>query len=126
MRIRDWSSDVCSSDLGHRGAEQPAAQDPGRVEAAGRRARITRRQLGHEREGAAMGDLRTDRCTFAMHGVGQRAQMRHAFAIQIGRANVTPVTKAHLVCRLLLEKKNKRNSNTNTKQKKEEKKKKNT
>src|SRR3546814_3958566 len=29
-----------------------------------------------------MGDLRTDRCTFAMHGVGQRAQMRHAFAIQ--------------------------------------------
>src|SRR3546814_4990884 len=107
LRISDWSSDVCSSDLllgaaavciatlvvhrrqelaeqiavphvnldrietgfarqfcagdkladhgphlglGHRGAEQPAAQDPGRVEAAGRRARITRRQLGHKSE----------------------------------------------------------------------------
>src|SRR3546814_3203779 len=50
------------------------------------------------------GISRQDQDAFAL-----RSQQRAAAAQEIGRAHVcTPVTNAHLVCRLLLEKKNKR------------------
>src|SRR3546814_2761823 len=48
-------------------------------------------------------------CLIYTSGTGgaPRGVMQHHGAIQIGRAHVrTPVTNAHLVCRLLLEKKN--------------------
>src|SRR3546814_1782568 len=39
MRISDWSSDVCSSDLGHTAAA-PAARNPGRLSRSGPVARV--------------------------------------------------------------------------------------
>src|SRR3546814_5501054 len=107
MRISDWSSDVCSSDLG--------------VSAA-----FTITNL------VIVGNWDSNNTVFTMHTlpVGQppdcgaqfRSVPRHALVPfpfrslsrfitspgksvrQIGRAHVcTPVTNAHLVCRLLLE-----------------------
>src|SRR3546814_2468226 len=47
---------------------------------------------------------------------GRRARdLQHPRRLQIGRAHVrTPVTNAHLVCRLLLEKKKKNSTRDNT------------
>src|SRR3546814_5761533 len=126
MRISDWSSDVCSSDL------------------------LLREQLGQERRlGARQEDLRSadllahveddgahpvvapvmlarQHLVLAQHRLGAAQvdddvaelvaldQTVDDLADQIGRAHVwTPVTNAHLVCRLLLEKKKK----TKTKEK---------
>src|SRR3546814_2555149 len=98
MRISDWSSDVCSSDL-QSGLEQKVLQialhmlpdatniDP--VAAIGK-------NVAHplvSRHQAAL--LVTDDSV-------QRLGQRYC-ATEIGRAHVwTPVTNAHLVCRLLL------------------------
>src|SRR3546814_9797588 len=133
MRISDWSSDVCSSDL------QPSCQPPGDLrhgKAGGERHDLEGRDPArHERIG--IGDLghlvggpaREDDAADARiapprnqeHAVVEpgpkpsdmRLQLRvHRVerGNKIGRAHVcTPVTNAHLVCRLLLEKK------TNTK-----------
>src|SRR3546814_6765759 len=96
MRISDWSSDVCSSDLsfGHGGH---------------------RVHVQCTRQSKLEGDLvayslvlgrATDKDN-AIHVLGAKLRLGHGFTHrQIGRAHVcTPVTNAHLVCRLLLEKK---------------------
>src|SRR3546814_10390143 len=98
MRISDWSSDVCSSDLlvqsrvcslpGCFRAEPVSDQimPPGCYGADGKEA---------DRRSALTSDRQTD--VFPALGTD----------MQIGRAPVcTPVTNAHLLCRLLLEKKN--------------------
>src|SRR3546814_9475297 len=94
MRISDWSSDVCSSDLRDFGAA-------GRGVKFGTRDGVERPRL-HQIEPelgigpAFVANRREDGAiAFSLTGVEQ-----------IGRAHVwTPVTNAHLVCRLLLEKK---------------------
>src|SRR3546814_4915051 len=75
MRISDWSSDVCSSDL------------------------LRRR--------AAEATLRTDHQRgWPVAAARYRRSVCPLPRAEIGRAHVlTPVTNAHLVCRLLLEKK---------------------
>src|SRR3546814_10658062 len=95
MRISDWSSDVCSSDLfpvaqiiveGGRGDRRVAHRDADLIE---RHNDIARR--------IDAGDAR------ALLGIDDDATI--VAQIEIGRAHVCPVTTAHLVCRLLLEKK---------------------
>src|SRR3546814_4287358 len=101
MRISDWSSDVCSSDL------VVGAVDLDRADvAAGVFQLATLHQPGwvevvaprHERPAADAG-------ADAVDGL-RRLRRGKQIVSQIGRAHVrTPVTNAHLVCRLLLEKK---------------------
>src|SRR3546814_6700003 len=102
MRISDWSSDVCSSDLAavglllldeHRGRAADLA-----VEEAGKRPFAGRPQAGGTRLAQRHGELRHP---------GRRRALARRIGKEIGRAHVcTPVANAHLVCRLLLEKKN--------------------
>src|SRR3546814_7556172 len=96
MRISDWSSDVCSSDL----LDALPCQQCRDLAIA-------------ERRGAVLGiddaaDHRPDRRagTFLSPPGNLRWEECLQF-IEIGRAHVcTPVTNAHLVCRLLLETQN--------------------
>src|SRR3546814_4779656 len=78
MRISDWSSDVCSSDL-----KEIVVHPPVRARA------------GRAGKGLILRNL-----------IGMMDFTMVDAAREIGRAHVrTPVTNAHLVCRLLLEKK---------------------
>src|SRR3546814_6901853 len=106
MRISDWSSDVCSSDLGllsdssvflgrkrwrylrHDGPEHVMAFAPTR---SGMRPHSRRGETHRHR---SIGALRTHQ--------GDRKSTR-----------LNPVTNAHLVCRLLLEKKKLKNETCN-------------
>src|SRR3546814_5221111 len=122
MRISDWSSDVCSSDLA---GDDCYSLDFRQVEIGnGQRQRlIDALEIGTQRLGdddrllvnlldhimavIALGnqlaiDARLGDCAFDPL-VGLVVNLY----LEIGRAHVrTPVTIAHLVCRLLLEKKN--------------------
>src|SRR3546814_5526526 len=83
MRISDWSSDVCSSDLLAAGQLHPVA--------------AVAREAHDDRFGRWMGV-----CLFGRHLMDGGGHV----TFQIGRAHdCTPVTNAHLVCCLLLEKK---------------------
>src|SRR3546814_8761112 len=120
MRISDWSSDVCSSDLqdcGHgsirrRVRSLPLAQVPAPA-AIGHAARRAEPRSGSE--GVAVPMHRNILsasllAALALAGCGERnaaradpASASGAAAGAIGRAHVsTPVTNAHRVCRLLL------------------------
>src|SRR3546814_10764500 len=93
MRISDWSSDVCSSDLADAGGRQ--SLEPAYRGAAVRRG--ARRSCREDDQPGArrwhLGDLRS------LHRFVARLS-------ELGSAQVcTPDTNAHLVCRLLLEKK---------------------
>src|SRR3546814_10776841 len=89
MRISDWSSDVCSSDLAGR---------PG-----GRRARHQRPRGPDQRRSRRADPV--GQCLGCVDRGNHRGQELYQ---EIGRAHVrTPVTNAHLVCSLLLEKKKK-------------------
>src|SRR3546814_8474310 len=126
MRISDWSSDVCASDLlgdSDRFARlqllqaryddsitslQPAAHNPvaSLQLAQFYFARLCDIFLPYHHDRAA---LRSHRHRSLRHeetaGFHARVNLR-ANELEIGRAHVcTPVTNAHLVCRLLLEKK---------------------
>src|SRR3546814_10812399 len=112
MRISDWSSDVCSSDLvryAATGSVEPAKQ--GRPRGSGK--------LGPYRQ--AIVDKVKAKPDITMPDLAVWLEARHGVSVdpsnlskflgkegfKIGRAHVwTPVTNAHLVCRLLLEKKN--------------------
>src|SRR3546814_5593853 len=122
MRISDWSSDVCSSDLratrprsapttapgteDTRDEAQPrspavllaAHEDPGllpRSRALAGRHRLPGRDGVQQAPRTA--HRRLDRARGGNRGLGQGGRA------EIGRAPVwTPVTNAHLVCRLLL------------------------
>src|SRR3546814_6725011 len=129
MRISDWSSDVCSSDLRNNGTRHETAFTVS-IEAregvttgisAGDRARTIAVAIdagrgkddivtpGHvfplvARDGGVL--VRTGH-TEAAVDVARLAGLNPSGVIceKIGRAHVcTPVTNAHLVCRLLLEK----------------------
>src|SRR3546814_2362535 len=125
MRISDWSSDVCSSDL-----PVIIGFELRPVFACGEAFRRLSRTAGHGQsfalpvytvtsaESPAISDLmgfpsiaiRTGtRCvTLTQFPVAFWAGSTENSAPEIGRAHVcTPVTNAQLVCRLLLEKKNK-------------------
>src|SRR3546814_4994483 len=121
MRISDWSSDVCSSDLRRRSAEArhvrvlsrlrraDAARDPVQrhllAEAEGPSPVLRLRHAGrpqwpgHELQVPRSGDA-VAQAPDLHPGLERGGRWR----AQIGRANVcTPVTNAHPVCRLLLE-----------------------
>src|SRR3546814_4588963 len=99
MRISDWSSDVCSSDL----ILAQRADLDAQIAALDRLAlaqRVDDRRRLFRRDGEADADI----------AAGGREDLAvdadHIAAHAIGRAHVgTPVTNAHLVCRRLLEKK---------------------
>src|SRR3546814_8088460 len=107
MRISDWSSDVCSSDL----------SSPDTVVGDVRSSTSFRRPTGSricastsiERSIDAIDSRRvisSSSLTFAPSGTPSETKTR--CERKIGRAHVcTPVTNAHIVCRLLLEKKKK-------------------
>src|SRR3546814_4248520 len=119
MRISDWSSDVCSSDLLHRHVSRAL------LERQVARPRVAR--IGEE---GALVDIevevdRIERDDPRQDGLVRRDEIADGDEVavdaaadrrpdlgvleEIGRAHVwTPVTNAHLVCRLLLEKKNKK------------------
>src|SRR3546814_10166178 len=113
MRISDWSSDVCSSDL-LAGLPPPPAPNPMSHEQHARErdailARGERIFLGARRSEFAV-ELRGGVLRGIGLGIGARFGVDRGAAArvgQIGRAHVcTPVTNAHLVCRLMLEKTN--------------------
>src|SRR3546814_7122960 len=109
MRISDWSSDVCSSDLDLRGlgvehqviiVEMRAGDMP--VEILG--LEIERERIGEDavqRFGDCLGGVGLE--------IGRRLQRRDRKSTRLN-----PVTNAHLVCRLLLENKKKKRRNNNT------------
>src|SRR3546814_7995515 len=108
MRISDWSSDVCSSDLLE---SQPASRvqggfcavpwRPPRRSASRLRLRL---QRGGRKDSWPAG--RGERGPAWRPHRRRRPFEHHLARDQIGRAHVcTPVTNEQLVCRLLLEKK---------------------
>src|SRR3546814_7763679 len=111
MRISDWSSDVCSSDLRdeQKGQVRPRSDmssdeqcktGKGRGEKADSAAREARFGRAMQSKAQRLEQRRCEPCS-ADRGGGEHDK--------IGRAHVcTPVTNAHLVCRLLLEKKKKK------------------
>src|SRR3546814_3627664 len=104
MRISDWSSDVCSSDLGQRGMPEPTTQftqhlpgeagggGTGRTGAgvpAGQRGMPEPTTQFTQHCGSGCG------CDIVVGAIGMAGGRS-----EIGRAHVcTPVTNAHLVCR---------------------------
>src|SRR3546814_1122996 len=95
LRISDWSSDVCSSDLlqEHRQRDRGFVVEQ-RAQCIFAGAELDARDIGEPRD-------------FAV-GAGLDDDVAELLFGQIGRAHVcTPVTNAHLVCRLLLDKKHK-------------------
>src|SRR3546814_8669058 len=125
MRISDWSSDVCSSDLMDALAEAFAEQewgsddaealvdraierfkaDPAASELAGQRDLIARCFSASSVEAilAALDEAGDDWAAKVAAIVRKQSptSLKVTFAQQIGRAHVcTPVTNAHLVCRI--------------------------
>src|SRR3546814_6428520 len=115
MRISDWSSDVCSSDLDDGGrAEHYDRAEHLRADAGLQRPEREEQSRQRGAGGGGGGELRQAGGADLQYvaGVdgeeGGRAgeQHREEIECELGRANgCTPVTTAHLVLRLLLEKK---------------------
>src|SRR3546814_7736973 len=92
MRISDWSSDVCSSDLLR----------------SKRDVAIFGKKLVERRSLEAFAIARPKSGVGGQNPDAARRKQGLSTEPEIGRAHVgTPVTNAHLVCRLLLEKNNK-------------------
>src|SRR3546814_4489814 len=115
MRISDWSSDVCSSDLPYpdRVADLflAIAERSSNCEIVASIAAIgDRLQLSRHFDAMILADVEAEyrRIEAAVADAEPQAQIRNLLLgyherREIGRANVrTPVTNAHLVCRLLL------------------------
>src|SRR3546814_7640504 len=121
MRISDWSSDVCSADLiilvgdvkqlgsVEAGAAFAQLQSAG-META-KLAEIVRQTNAATKEAVLAsieGDAKKALAALDRSGGQIIENADRSTRFEIGRAHVlTPVTNAHLVCRLLLEKKNK-------------------
>src|SRR3546814_8648180 len=101
MRISDWSSDVCSSDLENSGTASSLLVGSECI----KRFEITGvDEQGQRLDADATGKL-VDRHRRGLVEDARKQRVMTAL-LKIGRAHVcTPVTNAHLVCRLLLEKK---------------------
>src|SRR3546814_2396527 len=112
MRISDWSSDVCASD---RGPSETAPMKVHAVLQTGEAATIGT-GLAVELDGASIGqdqprpgeqDAGLPGANLSVIVTDQPRALRDQ-QDEIGRAHVcTPVTNAHLVCRLMLAKKKK-------------------
>src|SRR3546814_7098078 len=107
MRISDWSSDVCSSDLI---GDSEHGASPGPQVRLIRVSNISSTAWTRRAEALyafwKMVMLASSSSRFTPASDWNRA-CRSSKKKEIGRAHVwTPVTNAHLVCRLLLEKKN--------------------
>src|SRR3546814_6441268 len=108
MRISDWSSDVCSSDLHVYPFAIGGLADfldiiLGTVIDAPRRAKLFHR--ASSLVAARRGIHRMPQCRGKLNSGGAETA---GAPVQIGREHdSTPVTNQHLVCRILLEKKNK-------------------
>src|SRR3546814_6407029 len=102
MRISDWSSDVCSSDL-----PSPACQRTIIVAAQPPMPRNRRRFMGSAIAGSA--------CRASEQLLPPAAaRFQHMAAEDRKSTRLNPVTNAQLVCRLLLEKKKKETNTCNT------------
>src|SRR3546814_8909238 len=119
MRISDWSSDVCSSDLRTGRHSLPPRTVPEWL-SAGERVMVAREVLSGTFNGLERLDLcvlnvlsQSPEGAFFSLSDEYRPRLRKFLRMKpplaarsraIGRAHVcTPVTNAHLVCRLLLE-----------------------
>src|SRR3546814_3622016 len=129
MRISDWSSDVCSSDLTYAmwwiraSIQEFILRSWSLVKmgttAAQKKLFFNLRRMKNNLEAFEDGDLTPEHLTKIATDLGvteeEVTSMNRRMAMggdtslnEIGRAHVcTPVTNAHLVCRLLLEHKNK-------------------
>src|SRR3546814_6522794 len=113
MRISDWSSDVCSSDLAQQlGAilEADAARAGGigveRPEVAMHQNAVA--DVLHQTAEVVADGGRLGGAARCRRGLRRRLVLH--YQPEIGRAHVRiPVTNAHLVCRLLLQKKTQNN-----------------
>src|SRR3546814_9677589 len=99
MRISDWSSDVCSSDLDHAGRDVAGDQRRGKDGGGAHFATEVRRSVGREGHGEAMRVARlrprADRASGAGAGSWRAAMLptfgkgtRHVRGAEIGRAHV--------------------------------------
>src|SRR3546814_5802476 len=106
MRISDWSSDVCSSDLLLDREPYPSMRDsPTPPETPEKKQRCPQLWLQPILTEAA---LASPQASILFEHRFLHLEQDEESVHEIGRAHVrTPVTNAHLVCRLLLEKKNK-------------------
>src|SRR3546814_8157390 len=102
MRISDWSSDVCSSDLIPRRKRQTSPRQRPRWGFH----RRSRRRHSDAQEALRPTPTLHRRLLGKKYLMNDRKLLGIGIVGKIGRAHVwTPVTNAHLVCRLLLEKK---------------------
>src|SRR3546814_6165879 len=113
MRISDWSSDVCSSDLsflrafvGNTDDIPEGHDDPQKEEDQQEPGRRTEKPVKKPANQCATGDSPDQ---FRQHAITEAVSLIHpllrAARHEIGRAHVcTPVTHAHLVSTLLLKK----------------------
>src|SRR3546814_5671447 len=103
MRISDWSSDVCSSDLTYSAESRRSASGPTLIS-------IMFSIKAHRQGGQSLvspHDIVSSGLCIGCGGCVAGAK--------IARAHVcTPVTNSHIVCRLLLEHKNQHNSTRKT------------
>src|SRR3546814_1725018 len=104
MRISDWSSDVCSSDLDPRDLSGLASSWLRSLLSR----RLTSRNRRIPRNSQAVGRLQPQ----GTEPSSRRADHRrvHGSSPRRSEEHTTPVTNAHIVCRLLLE-----NNNNTTK-----------
>src|SRR3546814_1131669 len=104
MRISDWSSDVCSSDLRNRCPASAIMLLCGFC-STGARERMMRKTRDYDAELRALSDKAKSIKAKKIQPLGELVTGTG----EIGRAHVcTPATNAHIVCRLLLEKTKKR------------------
>src|SRR3546814_9912661 len=111
MRISDWSSDVCSSDLGRSAATTALPLLGGtftRQSGSSPPSGATVRMLSQKLSLPASSSASTR--PWSANSRSSRAPLAWTDGPKIGRAHVcTPVTTAHLVCSLLLEKQKQHN-----------------
>src|SRR3546814_5185115 len=112
MRISDWSSDVCSSDLENIGHFGLALEAYAHFTSPIRRYPdlLVHREIKHALAGGDPDRYRYSHSNMSALSLQCSERSRRADEAQraeIGRDNVcTPVNNAHLGCRLLLEQKN--------------------
>src|SRR3546814_10678093 len=116
MRISDWSSDVCSSDLDHRAVRKGGARPVGDAlahqcdgcgpcnarGASGHAWAPGRTHRQYREHGVAEGLCLYERL-YGLEACGSRGDPRPGARAEIGRAHVrNPVTTAHIVSLLVL------------------------
>src|SRR3546814_4964183 len=114
MRISDWSSDVCSSDLAGETVEVAAAirQGGGEMDAA-REGAGELGKAGGDGVDLVLGRHRHEDLAVAMRQHVVDGQAALPLRRSEEHTSEPPVTNAHLVCRLLLEQKKNKPKKTN-------------